>query len=175
MDFSKLRSIEKADVKGKRVLVRVDLNVPMADGRVTDATRLVRIGPCLQDLSKRGAKVVVISHYERPKTRDPKYSLKPVAEKLAEVLGRPVGFADDCVGPVAEAAVAAMATGDVLVLENLRFHKGEEKNDPDFAKALAKLGDMFVGEAFSSSHRAHASTEGVTHHLPSYAGPLMAQ
>ena len=175
MDFSKLRSIEKADVRGKRVLVRVDLNVPMADGRVTDATRLVRIGPCLQDLSARGAKVVVISHYERPKTRDPKYSLKPVAEKLAEVLGRPVGFADDCVGPVAEAAVAAMATGDVLVLENLRFHKGEEKNDPEFAKALAKLGDMFVGEAFSSSHRAHASTEGVTHHLPSYAGPLMAQ
>jgi phosphoglycerate kinase len=178
MDFSKLRTTDKADVKAKRVIVRVDLNVPMSDTEpraVTDATRLERIAPCLKDLSQRGAKVVVISHYERPKTRDPKYSLKPVAEKLAEILKAPVTFADDCVGPAAEAAVASLQPGGIAVLENLRFHKGEEKNDPEFAKALASLGDIFVGEAFSSSHRAHASTEGITHYLPTYAGPLMAQ
>ncbi len=175
MNFDNLRTTTGVDVKGKRVLLRVDLNVPMKDGKVTDATRLERIAPCIRDLSARGARVVVISHYERPKEPDPRYSLKPVAEKLGQVLGMPVGFADDCVGPKAEAAVAALATGGVLVLENLRFHKGEEKNDPAFVRQLANLGDLFVGEAFSSSHRAHASVEGVTHLLPSYAGPLMAQ
>ena len=175
MDFSKLRTIDKADVKGKRVLVRCDLNVPMADGKVTDATRLERVAPGLNALAARGAKVIVMSHYERPKTRDPKYSLAPIAHELSDVLGREVHFVDDCIGEAAEAAVADLAFGDVLVLENLRFHKGEEKNDPEFAKALAKLGDIYVGDAFSTSHRAHASTEGVTHYLPSYAGPLMAQ
>jgi len=175
MDFSKLRTIDKADVKGKRVLVRCDLNVPMADGKVTDATRLERVAPGLNALAARGAKVIVMSHYERPKTRDPKYSLAPIAHELSDVLGREVHFVDDCIGEAAEAAVADLAFGDVLVLENLRFHKGEEKNDPEFAKALAKLGDIYVGDAFSTSHRAHASTEGITHYLPSYAGPLMAQ
>ena len=175
MLFDRLRTIDTAEVAGKRVLVRVDLNVPMADGKVTDTTRLKRIAPCLADLAQRGARVIVISHLERPKGPDPRYTLRPIAEKLAEVLGRPVRFIGDCVGPVAEAGVAEVMPGDVAVLENLRFHKGEEANDAEFAKKLAALGDIYVGEAFSSSHRAHASTEGVTHHLPSYAGPLMAQ
>lgn len=175
MNFSKLRTTVGLDVRGKRAIVRVDLNVPMADGRVSDATRLIRIAPCLTDLAARGARVLVISHYERPKGRDPKYSLRPVAEKLSEVLGAPVGFVDDCIGPAVDAAVAALAPGQILVLENLRFHAGEEKNDPEFARALARSGDFFVGEAFSSSHRAHASVDGITRLLPSYAGPLMAQ
>jgi len=175
MDFSKLRTTDGVDVRGKRVIVRVDLNVPMADGKVTDATRLVRVAPCLEDLMRRGARVVVISHYERPKGRDPRYSLRPVAERLAEVLQKPVTFVEDCIGPATEIAVATLAPGEIAVLENLRFHKGEEANDPAFATALASLGDLFVGEAFSSSHRAHASVEGITRHLPSFAGPLMAQ
>lgn len=175
MDFSKLTTIDKVDVKGKRVLVRCDLNVPMADGKVTDATRLERVAPGINALAAHGAKVVLMSHYERPKGRDPKYSLKPIAHELADILGRDVHFAEDCIGEEAESAVADLAFGEVLLLENLRFHKGEEKNDPEFAKALSKLGDIFVGDAFSTSHRAHASTEGVTHFLPSYAGPLMAQ
>ncbi len=175
MDFSKLRTIDKADVKGKRVLVRVDLNVPMADGKVTDATRLERVAPGLKALAARGAKVVVMSHYERPKGRELKFSLKPVAARLGDILGAPVAFADDCIGEEAAKAVANLQPGAILVLENLRFHKGEEKNEPEFAKALSQLGDMFVGDAFSTAHRAHASTEGVTHFLPAYAGPLMAQ
>lgn len=169
-----LNTIDKVDVAGKRVLVRCDLNVPMADGKVTDATRLERVAPGLADLARRGARVVVVSHYERPKTRDPKFSLKPIAAKLGEILARPIKFADDCIGVPAEAAVSALVNGDIVVLENLRYHKGEEKNDPEFAKELARNGDIYVGEAFSTSHRAHASTEGVTHLLPSYAGPLMA-
>jgi phosphoglycerate kinase len=169
-----LRTIDKVDVAGKRVLVRCDLNVPMADGKVTDATRLERVAPGIADLAKRGARVIVISHYERPKTRDPKYSLKPIAEKLGEIIGKTVRFADDCIGPAAETKIAALANGEVAVLENLRFHKGEEKNDPEFAKELARYADLYVGEAFSTSHRAHASTEGITHLLPSYAGPLMS-
>jgi phosphoglycerate kinase len=175
MHFDELRTTDGVDVNGKRVLLRVDLNVPMRDGVVTDTTRLVRIAPAIKDLAARGARVIVISHFERPKARDPKYSLKPVAEKLAEVLGQPVAFAEDCIGPAAEAAVASLKPGEVAVLENLRFHKGEEQNDPDFARQLASLGDIFVGEAFSSAHRAHASVEGITRFLPSYAGPLMAQ
>jgi phosphoglycerate kinase len=175
MQFDQLRTTEGVDVNGKRVLLRVDLNVPMRDGVVTDTTRLVRIAPAIKDLASRGARVIVISHFERPKARDPKYSLKPVAEKLAEVLGQPVAFAEDCIGPAAEAAVASLKPGEVAVLENLRFHKGEEQNDPEFARQLASLGDIFVGEAFSSAHRAHASVEGITRFLPSYAGPLMAQ
>jgi phosphoglycerate kinase len=175
MNFENLRTTAGVDVAGKRVLLRVDLNVPVKDGKVTDTTRLQRIAPCVLDLADRGARVIVISHYERPKERDPKYSLQPVAEKLAEVLGRPVRFAQDCIGPPAQEVVGALANGDIAVLENLRFHKGEEKNDTEFAKSLAALGDLFVGEAFSSSHRAHASTDAVTRFLPSYAGPLMRE
>lgn len=174
MDLGKLRSIGAADVKGKRVLVRADLNVPVKDGKVTDATRLERLAPCIRDIAGRGGRVVLMSHFGRPKgAPDPAYTLRPVAEKLAAVLGSPVRFIDSCIGAETEAAVGTMQPGDVAVLENLRFHKGEEKNDPEFAKALARLGDIFVGEAFSSSHRAHASVEAITHLLPSYAGPLM--
>ena len=174
MDIGKLRPISTADVNGKRVLVRVDLNVPVKDGQVTDATRLQRLAPCIEDLTGRGARVILISHFGRPKgAPDPAFTLRPVAGKLAEVLGSPVRFVESCIGPETEAAVAAMQPGDVAVLENLRFYKGEEKNDPEFARSLARLGDVFVGEAFSSSHRAHASVEAITHLLPSYAGPLM--
>jgi phosphoglycerate kinase len=175
MHFDELRTTDGLDVDGKRVLLRVDLNVPMREGVVGDTTRLERIAPAIRDLSARGARVTVMSHFERPKARDPKYSLKPIAEKLAEVLGQPVAFAEDCVGPAAEAVIAGLKPGEVAVLENLRFHKGEEQNDPEFARQLAALGDLFVGEAFSSAHRAHASVEGITRFLPSYAGPLMAQ
>jgi len=141
---------------------------------VTDVTRLERLVPGLLDLANRGARVVVISHFGRPKgSPSPEFSLKPVAAKLSELLGKPVTFVDDCVGPKAQAAVNALAPGQIAVLENLRFHKGEEKNDPEFARELASLGDIYVNDAFSSAHRAHASTEGVTHYLPSYAGPLM--
>ena len=132
--------------------------------------------PGLQDLARRGAKVIVISHFGRPKGGpDPQFSLKPVADKLGELLGRPVAFAADCIGEAAAKVVAALQPGEIAVLENLRFHKGEEKNDPAFAKALAKLGDIFVGDAFSTAHRAHASTEAITRLLPSYAGPLLME
>jgi phosphoglycerate kinase len=176
MDFEKLKSIAKVDVQGKRVIVRADLNVPMKDGRVSDATRLERLLPGLKELSARGARIVVISHFGRPKGGpDPEFSLLPVAGKLEELLGRPVVFMPDCIGSDVERAIAALAPGDIAVLENLRFHKGEEKNDREFAAKLAALGDLFVNDAFSAAHRAHASTEGVTHLLPSYAGPLMLE
>lgn len=176
MNLDKLKTTQGLDVHGKRVLVRADLNVPVQNGEVTDATRLERLAPGLLDLADRGACVVVISHFGRPKGGPaPEFSLKPVASKLAGILKRPVAFAEDCIGPTAEAAVNALSPGQIVVLENLRFHKGEEKNDPEFAKALAALGDIYVGDAFSSAHRAHASTEGVTHYLPSYAGPLMME
>jgi phosphoglycerate kinase len=176
MNLDKLKTTAGVDVTGKRVLVRADLNVPARDGQVTDATRLERVVPGLLDLAQRGAKVIVISHFGRPKSGpDPEFTLKPVAEALGHLLSKPVVFVPDCVGPGAAAAVAAMKNGDIAVLENLRFHKGEEKNDPAFAGELAKLGDLFVGDAFSCAHRAHASTEGVTHHLPSYAGPLLME
>lgn len=176
MNLDKLKTTQGLDVHGKRVLVRADLNVPVQNGEVTDATRLERLAPGLLDLADRGARVVVISHFGRPKGGPaPEFSLKPVAAKLGDILKRPVAFAEDCIGPTAEAAVNALSPGQILVLENLRFHKGEEKNDPEFAKALAALGDIYVGDAFSSAHRAHASTEGVTHYLPSYAGPLMME
>ncbi|HEX7072732.1 MAG TPA: phosphoglycerate kinase [Hyphomicrobiaceae bacterium] len=174
MDLEKLKTTDGIDVHGKRVLVRADLNVPVHGGEVTDVTRLERLVPGLLDLANRGARVVVISHFGRPKgSPSPEFSLKPVAAKLGELLGKPVAFVEDCVGPKAQAAVNALAPGQFAVLENLRFHKGEEKNDPEFAKELASLGDIYVDDAFSSAHRAHASTEGITHHLPSYAGPLM--
>ncbi len=175
MNLDRLKTTAGVEVSGKRVLVRCDLNVPIVDGKITDATRLDRVVPGLRALAKRGAKVIVLSHFGRPKGPDASLSLKPIAAAMSEALGAPVAFADDCIGPSAQAGIARLATGQVLVLENLRFHKGEEKNDPAFAKELAALGDIFVGDAFSCAHRAHASTEGLTHFLPSFAGPLMIE
>lgn len=167
------RTLDQADLKGKRVLVRVDLNVPVENGKVTDATRIERAVPTIKAITDKGGKVILLSHFGRPKGRDPKESLKPVAQEVARVIGRPVAFAGDCVGEPAEKAVAAMKPGDVLCLENTRFHQEEEKNDPQFAAALAKLGDIYVNDAFSAAHRAHASTEGLAHKLPAYAGLAM--
>jgi phosphoglycerate kinase len=167
------RTLDDVDVNGKRVLLRVDLNVPMEDGHVTDATRLERIAPAILEISDKGGKVILLAHFGRPKGRDPKQSLKPVAATLAEVIQRPVAFADDCIGEIAEKAVAAMKDGDILCLENTRFHPGEENNDPAFVAELAKLGDIWVNDAFSAAHRAHASTEGLGHKLPAYAGRTM--
>lgn len=176
MDLDKLKPIAGADVRGKRVLVRADLNVPTDGGKVSDATRLERVAPGIADLAGRGAKVVVLSHFGRPKGGPaPEFSLRPVADELARILKRSVAFATDCIGPPAHAVVSALPDGSVAVLENLRFHKGEEKNDPAFAAELAKLGDLFVGDAFSCAHRAHASTEAITRLLPSFAGPLMME
>jgi phosphoglycerate kinase len=159
---------------GKRVLLRADLNVPMQHGKISDLTRLERLSPTIKELSEKGAKVIVCSHFDRPKgKRVPEMSLRPIAEALGQVLGKPVAFAEDCVGEPAQAAVAAMADGDVLVLENTRYHAGEEANDAGLAKSLASLADVYVNDAFSAAHRAHASTEGVAHLLPSYAGRLM--
>ncbi|KAF0135829.1 MAG: phosphoglycerate kinase, partial [Xanthobacteraceae bacterium] len=146
------RTLDDADVKGKRVLVRVDLNVPMEDGKVSDLTRLERIVPTLTDIADRGGKVIILAHFGRPKGVDPSQSLKAVVPALADVLKRPVAFAADCIGEVAEKAVAAIKPGEILVLENTRFHKGEEKNEPDFVKALAANGDIWVADAFSAAH-----------------------
>ena len=168
-----VRTLDGADLKGKRVLVRVDLNVPMENGRVADRTRLERVIPTIQEIADKGGKVVLLSHFGRPKGRDPKQSLKPIAAALSDVLGRPVAFAEDCIGEAAAKAVEAMKEGDILLLENTRFHAGEEKNDSGFAKALATLGDVYVNDAFSAAHRAHASTEGLAHVLPAYAGRAM--
>ena len=167
------RTLDDVDVKGKRVLLRVDLNVPMENDRVTDLTRLERVAPTITEISDKGGKVILLAHFGRPKGRDPKESLKPVAAALAEVIKRPVAFAEDCVGVSAQKAVAAMKDGDILCLENTRFHKEEEKNDPAFATELARLGDIWVNDAFSAAHRAHASTEGLGHILPAYAGRTM--
>ena len=176
MQVDRLKTTAGLDVRGKRVIVRADLNVPVKDGKVSDATRLERILPGLQDLAKRGARVVVISHFGRPKGGpDARYSLKVVADKLGELLARDVVFADDCVGEAAERAVAGLRPGGIAVLENLRFHRGEEQNDPALAKRLAALGDLYVNDAFSAAHRAHASTDAVTHLLPAYAGPLLME
>ncbi len=168
------RTLDSADVKGKRVLLRVDLNVPMENGKVSDATRIDRVLPTIEEIADKGGKVVMLAHFGRPKGGpDEANSLRPVAAAVAERLGRPVAFASDCVGEVAAKAIAAMKDGDVLLLENTRFHKGEEKNDPAFAAELAKIGDVYVNDAFSAAHRAHASTEGVAHLLPAYAGRAM--
>ncbi len=169
----RFRTLDDADVKGKRVLVRVDLNVPMHDGKVADVSRIERNAPTIIELADRGAKVILLSHYGRPKGRDPNESLKPVVAAIARIIGRPIGFADDCIGEVAEAAVARLKPGDILCLENTRFHKGEEKNDSSLAAALAKLGDVYVDDAFSVAHRAHASVEAIAHLLPAYAGRAM--
>src|SRR5258705_5082399 len=167
------RTLDQADVKGKRVLLRVDLNVPMENGNVTDATRIERVAPTMTEIADKGGKVILLAHFGRPKGPDPKESLKPVAEAVALIVKRPVAFAEDCIGAKAEAAVATMKPGDILCLENTRFHKGEEKNDPAFVAELAKLGDLWVNDAFSAAHRAHASTEGLGHKLPAYAGRTM--
>lgn len=176
-DLSKLKTTHGLDVHGKRVLLRGDLNVPVKDGAVTDATRLERLAPTILDLTERGARVIVISHFGRPKVdeRDPKLSLKPVAAKLAAILGKPVAFVENCVGEEPERVAATLAPGGVAVLENLRFHVGEENNDEDFAAALARLGDLYVNDAFSAAHRAHASIEALARLLPAYAGPLMME
>jgi phosphoglycerate kinase len=171
--MSNFRILDSADLSGKRVLVRVDLNVPMENGRVADTTRIERVAPTIKEISDKGGKVILLAHFGRPKGRDLKETLKPVAAKVAHVLNRHVGFAEDCVGEVAEQTIAAMQNGDILLLENTRFHKEEEKNDPAFVEALARLGDLYVNDAFSAAHRAHASTEGLAHKLPAYAGRTM--
>jgi phosphoglycerate kinase len=168
------RTLDQAEVQGKRVLVRLDLNVPVRDGKITDLTRVERQAPTIAELAGKGAKVIVVSHFDRPGgKRVESMSLKPVSLALRDVLKRDVFFADDCLGPVAEEAVARLQPGQVLLLENTRFHSGEEKNDPEMAKSLAGLADIYVNDAFSAAHRAHASTEGVAKHLPSHAGRLM--
>ncbi|GBQ11008.1 phosphoglycerate kinase [Acidiphilium acidophilum] len=168
------RTLDGVDVAGKRVLMRADLNVPLRDGRITDLTRLERLSPTIVELSGKGAKVIVLSHFDRPKgKRVESMSLRPVAGALGEVLGREVGFVEDCVGDAVAAAVGAMQDGDVLVLENTRFHEGEEANDVALAMLIATHGEMFVNDAFSAAHRAHATTEGIARLLPSYAGRLM--
>ncbi|MDQ2991288.1 MAG: phosphoglycerate kinase [Candidatus Eremiobacteraeota bacterium] len=168
------RTIDDLDVRGKRVLVREDLNVPMKDGAVGDPTRIDAALPTLRALSERGAKVVILSHLGRPDgVADPKFSLRPVAAALAAHLGQPVAFASDCVGEPARTAIAALNDGELVLLENVRYHAGEEQNDPAFAKELAALGDLYVNDAFGTAHRAHASTEGIAHLLPNAAGLLM--
>ncbi len=176
MNLANLKSIANVDVKNKRVLVRADLNVPVKDGKVRDATRLERVVPGLLELAGRGARVIVMSHFGRPKGGpDKENSLAPIAAALSKIAAKPVVMANDCIGPAAEQVVAALKPGEIAVLENTRFHKGEEKNDPAFTAALAKLGDIFVNDAFSAAHRAHASTAGLADHLPAYAGPLMME
>ena len=175
--LDKVKPIENADVAGKRVLIRVDLNVPMANGQVADTTRLERVLPSLKLLSEKRAKVIILSHFGRPKgERHEEMSLKPVATKLGEFLGGgEIKFSDDCIGQVASDAVSQLSDGEILVLENLRFHKGEEKNDPEFVKELSCLGDIYVNDAFSAAHRAHASTAGLADKLDAYAGPLLME
>jgi phosphoglycerate kinase len=171
--MSAFRTLDDVDVKGKRVLLRVDLNVPMEGGRVTDATRIERVAPTVAEIAGKGGKVILLAHFGRPKGPDPKESLKPIAAEVARILKRPIAFAEDSIGAEAEAAVAAIKPGDILLLENTRFHQGEENNDPAFVAELAKLGDLWVNDAFSAAHRAHASTEGLGHKLPAYAGRTM--
>ena len=170
-----IRTIDDlGDVAGKRVLLRVDFNVPVAEERVTDATRIERARPTIDELASKGARLALLSHFGRPKgQRVDEMSLAPVAAAAAEILGRPVGFAADCVGPAAAEAVSALADGEVVLLENTRFHAGEEANAPDFAKQLADNADLYVNDAFSAAHRAHASTEGLAHLRPSAAGRAM--
>lgn len=170
------KTLDDADVKGKRVLVRVDFNLPMEDGKVTDDTRIRAALPTINDITSKGGKAILIAHFGRPKgQRDETQSLKPIVSAVSAVIGKPVAFTEDCIGPEAAKAVDAMADGDVLLLENLRFHAGEEKDDPDFTQELAKLGDLFVNDAFSVAHRAAASVVGLAKILPSYAGRSMQQ
>lgn len=169
--MSRFRTLDDLNAAGRRVLVRVDLNVPVRDGRVSDHTRIDRVLPTIRELSDKGAKVILLAHFGRPGgERKPELSLEPVAGAVGERLGRPVGFASDCVGEAAEKAIAGMADGDVLLLENTRFHAGEEKNDDELAERMAALGDAFVADAFSCAHRAHVSTEGLARRLETVAG-----
>lgn len=172
MAFKTLDDI--SDLTGKRALVRVDLNVPMDGGKVTDTTRIERVLPTIKELSDKGAKVILLAHFGRPKgEKVDSMSLAPVTQAVSNLLGKTVGFANDCIGTAAAGAVAVMQNGQVLLMENTRFHKGEEKNDPEFAKALAANGDIYVNDAFSAAHRAHGSTEGIARLLPAYAGRTM--
>jgi phosphoglycerate kinase len=174
MPKATFKTLDSCDVSGKRVLVRVDLNVPMKAGKVTDATRIERAAPTLSELANKGARVIVLSHFGRPDgKRVPDMSLGPLVEPLSKALGKPVAFAEDCIGPTAEEAVRVLKPGEVLLLENLRFHKEEEKNEPAFVDKLSVLGDLYVNDAFSAAHRAHASTEGLADRLPAAAGRLM--
>jgi phosphoglycerate kinase len=172
----RFRNLDDADVKGKRVLLRVDLNVPMQEGKILDSTRIEEVAPTIIELSDKGGKVILLSHLGRPRGRDPRSSLRPVAAEVARIVKRPVSFAEDCVGPQAEAAIAAMKNGDILCLENTRFHPEEEKNDKIFAKQLAALGDIFVDDAFSVAHREHAANTSIVtvSNLPAYPGRAMA-
>ncbi len=169
------KTVYDIEPAGKRVLMRVDFNVPLEEGRIRDKTRLIASLPTIRYLSDKGAKVILCSHLGRPKGPDPKLSLRPVAAALSDLLSKPVAFIPACIGPEAEAAVAALQPGEVLLLENLRFHAEEEKNDPVFARSLASLADLYVNDAFGTAHRAHASTEGVTHYLPAAAGLLLGR
>jgi phosphoglycerate kinase len=171
--MSTFRTIDQADVSNKRVLVRADLNVPMENGTISDPTRIERIAPTIAEIADKGGKVILLSHFGRPKGRDPKNSLKAVAAAAAKIINRPIAFVEDCIGEKAQAAINAMNAGDILCLENTRFHEGEEENDPSFVCELAKLGDIWVNDAFSAAHRAHASTEGLGHKLPTFAGRAM--
>jgi phosphoglycerate kinase len=173
--MARFQTLDDIDVRGKRVLLRADLNVPVKDGVVTDATRIERLAPTIETLIEKGAKVIVMSHFGRPQGRpDPAHSLRPLVAPLSNAIGgRKVAFAADCIGEVAKRVVAALRPGEVALLENLRFHKGEEENSPDFARALAELGDVYVDDAFSAAHRAHASIAALAHLLPAAAGKLM--
>ena len=172
--MSEKKTVRDTDVRGKRVLVRVDFNVPLDQGKVADDTRIRAALPTIQYLIEQGARVILMSHLGRPKGKvKEELRLTPVAERLAELLDRPVAMAVDCVGEEVETAVDRLRPGDVLLLENLRFHPGEEANDPEFVSRLALLGEIYVNDAFGTAHRAHASTEGVAHHLPAVAGFLM--
>ncbi|WRH65081.1 MAG: phosphoglycerate kinase [Planktothrix sp. GU0601_MAG3] len=173
MSKKTVADLSSSDLSGKRVLVRVDFNVPLDNGSITDDTRIRAALPTIQDLTSKGAKVILTSHFGRPKGVDESMRLTPVATRLSELLGKPVKKCDDCIGDEVAQAVAAMENGDVTVLENVRFYSEEEKNDPEFAKQLASVADLYVNDAFGTAHRAHASTEGVTHYLPSVAGYLI--
>ncbi|KPL52181.1 phosphoglycerate kinase [Prosthecomicrobium hirschii] len=168
------KTLDDASLSARCVLVRVDLNVPMEGGAVSDDTRIRAVVPTIREIADKGGRVVLLAHFGRPKDGpEAKFSLAQIVAPLAERVGRPVAFAADCIGPVAADAVAALKDGDILLLENTRFHKGEEKNDPAFVEALAALGDVYVNDAFATAHRAHASTEGLAHRLPAYAGRCM--
>ena len=170
----KLNTINEADLKGKRVLIRVDFNVPLKNGVVTDNTRIKAALPTVKYILEQGASLVVMSHFGRPKgQKNPDFSMAPIAKEFEKLLGRPVKLASDVIGPEVEAEVKALKPGEVLLLENVRFYKEEEGNDPEFAKTLASYGDIYCNDAFGTAHRAHASTEGVSHYLPSYAGFLI--
>jgi len=172
--MARFPTLDDIDPAGKRVLLRADLNVPMQDGMISDATRIDRLAPTIRELVRRDGKVVVMSHFGRPDGKpDAACSLRPLAAPLADAIGRPVAFAEDCIGPAAERVVARLLPGEVALLENLRFHKEEEADDPRFARQLAALGDLYVNDAFSAAHRAHASTEALARLLPAAAGRLM--